>query len=218
MLRSLIGKLRQTRKAAQPPINTVGFEKHTKHRNLMPLYDLWPYHHNRTFVAPNATIVGEVSVGESSAIMYGAVIRGDINPVSIYDTAYVGENTVIHSAASLPNGSPAETIIGCHTYVGANCVLYSCLLDDFSVVGSNSVILEGSRLERGSMIAPNSVVPPGRLIPSKQLWGGNPVKYIRDLTDFDELANRSLLNDELEAAGQHIAEFEDFGHAHMYDS
>lgn len=76
--------------------------------------------------------------------------------------------------------------------VGSNCTLYSCHIDNDVVIGDNSVILEGARLESGCQIAPGSVVPPGRLIPAKQLWGGNPVEYIKDLNIGELWANYSL--------------------------
>ena len=98
----------------------------------------------------------------------------------------IGDNTVVHTAASLPTGMQATTYIGYNTTIGSNCTLYSCYIGDDVYVGDKSVILEGARLEKGCMIAPGSVVPPGRLIPAKQLWAGNPVEYVKDL-DIGEL-------------------------------
>ena len=82
--------------------------------------------------------------------------------------------------------------IGFNVTIGAGCSLYSCHIEDDVVIGDKCVILEGARLEAGCMIAPGSVVPPGRLIPAKQLWGGNPVEYMKDM-DIGELwSNYSL--------------------------
>ena len=84
---------------------------------------------------------------------------------------------------------PANVTIGKNCSIGAKCTLYSCHLEEDVVVGDRCVILEGARLEKGSQIAPGSVVPPGRLIPAKQLWGGNPVKFIKDLNIGEVWAN-----------------------------
>lgn len=176
-------------------VNTAYLEKYLKHRNVMKLYDLWP-NHGMSFVAPNAALIGEVYVGNHSAIYYGAVIRGDINKVRIMDHTSIGMNTVIHTAPSLPTGASAATVIGCNTYIGPNCTLYSCHIDDFVTVGAGSVILEGARLEKACVIGPNSVVPPGRLIPAKQLWAGNPVKYIKDIYEADEAFTREMIGKE----------------------
>jgi hypothetical protein len=65
------------------------------------------------------------------------------------------------------------------TVIQNNCTLYSCLIEKGVYVGHNSVIMEGAILQRGAIIAPNSVVPPGRVVKERQVWGGNPIKYIR---------------------------------------
>ena len=134
------------------------------------------------------------------------------------DYVFIGPNTVIHTAASLPTGTSAEVSLGMNIIIGPRCTLYSCTIDDLVHVGAGSVILEGARLEKGCMIGAGSVVPPGRLIPSKQLWAGNPVRYIRDLYEPDELNFRDMLALEAEIAEKHFLQFEEFGHAHMHDS
>ena len=101
----------------------------------------------------------------------------------------IGDGTVIHTAASLPTGMSASTYIGYNCTIGSHCTLYSCHIADDCVIGDRCVILEGARLEKGCQIAPGSVVPPGRLIPAKQLWGGNPVEYIKDLNIGEAWAN-----------------------------
>ena len=103
----------------------------------------------------------------------------------------IGDNSVIHTAASLPTGMNAGVYIGQNVTVGSNCTLYSCHIQDDVFIGDRCVILEGARLEKGSMLAPGSVVPPGRLIPAKQLWAGNPVEYVKDLNVGEVWANYS---------------------------
>jgi gamma-carbonic anhydrase len=103
----------------------------------------------------------------------------------------IGDNTVVHTAASLPTGMSAKVYIGYNVTIGSNCTLYSCHIEDDVVVGDRTVILEGARLEKGCMVAPGSVIPPGRLIPAKQLWAGNPVEYVKDLNIGETWANYS---------------------------
>lgn len=104
----------------------------------------------------------------------------------------IGDHSVVHTAASLPTGMSAQTYIGYNCTIGAHCTLYSCHIEDDIVVGDHCVILEGARLEKGCMIAPGSVIPPGRLIPAKQLWGGNPVEFIKELDIGESWANYTL--------------------------
>ena len=84
---------------------------------------------------------------------------------------------------------PAKCSIGANVTVGAGSSLYSCHIEDDVMIGEKCVILEGARIEKGAQLAPGSVVPPGRLIPTKQLWGGNPVVFIKDLDIGEVWAN-----------------------------
>lgn len=93
----------------------------------------------------------------------------------------IGDNSVIHTAASLPTGMPAKVYVGYNVTIGSHCTLYSCHIEDDVFIGDGCVILEGARIEKGAMLAPGTVVPPGRLIPAKQLWAGNPCEYVKDL-------------------------------------
>ena len=103
----------------------------------------------------------------------------------------IGDNSVVHTAASLPTGMSAKVYVGHNVTVGSNCTLYSCHIEDDVFIGDRCVILEGARIEKGAMLAPGSVVPPGRLIPAKQLWAGNPVEYVKDLNMGEVWANYS---------------------------
>ena len=163
-------------------------DEETKHRVRLPLYDLMPRFDNN-WVAPNATVVGEVAVHKWASIWYNSVIRGDINRVTIGSFSSIGDNCVVHTAAALPTGMSAAVEIGNNCTIGAGSTLYSCHIEDDVVIGERSVVLEGARIEKGAQLAAGSVVPPGRLIPTKQLWGGNPVVFIKDLNIGEVWAN-----------------------------
>ena len=124
-----------------------------------------------------------------ASVWYNSVVRGDINRVTIGSFSSIGDNTVIHTAAALPTGMSAAVEIGNNCSIGSGCTLYSCHIEDDVTIGDKCVVLEGSCLEKGAQLAPGSVVPPGRLIPTKQLWGGNPVKFIKDLDIGEVWAN-----------------------------
>jgi len=146
--------------------NIAYLEPLSRHRNIMNMSDLKPIILVDSYVAPNATIIGEVVVGCESAVWYGAVIRGDMNAIRIGNNTSIGYNTVIHTATSLPTGIPASVNIGSHVIISNNCTLFSCTIDDEVHIGAKTIILEGAKIERGSVVGPNSVVPPGRLIPA----------------------------------------------------
>ena len=116
-----------------------------------------------------------------ASVWYNSVVRGDINRVTIGSFTSVGDNCVIHTAAALPTGMSAAVEIGKNCTIGNGCTLYSCHIEDDVTIGDKSIVLEGARIEKGAQITPGSVVPPGRLTPTKQLWGGNPCVFIKDL-------------------------------------
>lgn len=91
----------------------------------------------------------------------------------------IGNNCVLHTAATSPTGLGAELLLKGDNVIQNNCTLYSCTIEEGVYVGHNSVILEGAILQKGAIIAPNSVVPPGRVVKERQVWAGNPIKYVR---------------------------------------
>ena len=101
----------------------------------------------------------------------------------------MGDKTVIHTAAALPTGMSAAVTIGDNVTIGSGCTIYSCHIEDDVVIGDKCVILEGARIEKGAQLAPGTVVPPGRLVPAKQMWGGNPCSFIKDLNIAEVWAN-----------------------------
>jgi len=97
--------------------------------------------------------------------------------------------------------------LGNHVIIQSNCSLYSCIIENEAYIGAKLVIMDGCRVEKGAIIKPNSVVPPGRLIPARQVWGGNPVEYIRDATDSEQFANFAQSYTHFELGRAHMDEF-----------
>ena len=120
------------------------------------------------------------------------MVRGDINRVNIEHFACIGENSVLHTAPSLPTGMVADLVVGRNSTIGANCTLYSCHIGRDCIIGDKCVILEGAIIEDGAQLVAGSVVPPGRLIPTKQLWGGNPCVFLKDLNVGETWSNYTL--------------------------
>ena len=91
----------------------------------LPLYDLEPRTENN-WIAPSATVIGEVTLNRFATVWYNAVIRGDINKVEIKPFTSIGENSVLHTAPSLPTGMNAKLVVGKNCTIGSSCTLYSC--------------------------------------------------------------------------------------------
>lgn len=160
----------------------------SRHRQVMPLYDVVAKIDN-AWIAPNASLVGEVIVSKYATVWYNVVIRAELNAVRIGHFSSVGDGTSINTACSLPHGLSASVNIGKNVTIEPNCSIYSCIIDDDVYIGQGTVIMQGARIERGAHILAGSVVPPGRLIPAGQVWGGNPVAFVRDLTQEELLTN-----------------------------
>ena len=135
------------------------------------------------FIAPNSTLAGEVYISPYASVWYNASLRAELNPIRIGSYSSVGDQTTLFTACALPTGIPSSITIGKNVVIQEKCTIYPCIIDNNVFIGANSVIGEGVKIEQGAMIAPNSYVPHGRMVPGKQLWGGNPIKYIRDLTE-----------------------------------
>jgi len=155
----------------------------SRHRTNVEIEGVAPsYRHN--FVAPSATIVGNVELWEHASVWYNAVIRGDSNLVRIGIRTNIQDGTVITpSPVALDLTHDGSTIIGHRVTVGHNCKLHACTVEDACHIGMGSILMDGSYMCAQSMLGARTVLYPGTKVPSGQLWCGNPGKYVRDLTE-----------------------------------
>ncbi|TMW57095.1 hypothetical protein Poli38472_003020 [Pythium oligandrum] len=190
-------------------------ERFSRHRQIMNLYDKAPMIAHDVWVAPNATVVGDVEICNDASVWYNVVIRGDLNQVRIGNRTNVQDRTVIHTASTSTPGLSPGTSIGNDVTIGHGCILYSCTIENNALIGMGSIILDGALVESNTIIAAGSVVPPGRRIPSGQLWAGNPAKYVRDISD-DEVSDITKQAKEYKGIAQtHSDEFLPYGTAYL---
>lgn len=190
----------------------VGYlERLSRHRTLMPLDEIWPSH-GASFIAPSASLVGDVQVGSDCIVWYGAMLKGDQFGIRLGDSVVIGENCSIRNYRNMPNGVPHSTSIADNVVIGANCSLSSCTIDSYSRVGPGAVISQGARLEKGCVVLPGAVVSPGGVVPAYTVYGGNPAQFIRDAgeEDFTEFAR--LLGEERSAGDTQAALLKALGH------
>jgi gamma-carbonic anhydrase len=141
-----------------------------------------PFKTNDTFIAPSASVIGDVTNWDQSSVWYKAVVRADsTHSITIGFSSSVGEGSVVKTlsgSAELESGLPPDTHIGHYVTIGSGCILKSCRVDDLVVVGDKCTILEGSLVENHVILEPGTVVTPYQRIPSGQKWGGNPAAYV----------------------------------------
>lgn len=159
------------------------------------------------FVAPNASVIGRVDINQYSSVWYGAVVRGDLNDVSIGAYTSIGDRAVVHTTKSVEGHVTAGTVIGNYVSIEAGAMLQSCTIEDFAVVGAGAVVMEGALVEEHAQVAAGAVVHPGRRIPAGQVWGGNPAVYVRDLTKAELAGVQAHAEETAEAAKEHAYEF-----------
>ncbi|TFJ85772.1 hypothetical protein NSK_003276 [Nannochloropsis salina CCMP1776] len=216
-----LGKaLRETGQALdRTGMEALGSDKHkelwSRHRQVSNLFDQRPRVASNAFVSPSATVIGEVSLWDKVSIWYGAVIRGDRNSVKIGNCTNVQDHAVICTVPSLDSGFPATVDIGNLVTIGHSATITSATIEDKALVGIGSIVSEGALVETGAQLAAGSVVPPGGRIPAGELWGGNPVKFIRKLEDEEVLANVAAAEAYHALAQSHENEFLPFGAAYL---
>ncbi|KAF1697263.1 gamma carbonic anhydrase family protein [Pseudoxanthomonas jiangsuensis] len=137
----------------------------------------------RVYLAPGATLIGDVEIGDDASIWPNTVIRADVNRVCIGARSSVQDGTVIHvSGSALEGGGDGyPTLIGCDVTVGHRAILHGCRIADFALIGMGSIILDGATIGCAAMIGAGSLVPSGRVVGDGELWFGNPARFVRHL-------------------------------------
>jgi len=159
----------------------------TANRNdisLIPINGKAPRIHSSAFIAPGCRIIGDVEIGPDASIWYNCVIRADVNRIVIGARTNIQDGSVVHCDSpkpKRPHGFP--TIIGEDVLIGHLAMVHGCTLDDRAFVGLGSIVMDGCMIQSDGMLAAGAMLTPGKIIESRQLWGGRPAKYMRDLTD-----------------------------------
>lgn len=147
---------------------------------ILPIAGRSPELHPDSWVAPNATVIGQVSIGAGASAWYGAILRAEAELIEIGAGANIQDGVTIH----VDPGFPVRVGAGCS--VGHNAVLHGCTIEDNSLVGMGAVVLNGAVVGFGSLIAAGAVVPQGAVIPPGSMVAGVPGKVRRQLSE-DEI-------------------------------
>ena len=146
------------------------------------------------FVAENATVVGEVSMGAQCSVWFNAVIRGDVHYIRMGDKVNVQDGAVIHCTYQK---SPTE--IGNNVSIGHNAIVHGCTIEDNVLIGMGSIVMDDCVIESNSIIAAGAVLTKGTRVPSGSIFAGMPAKKIRDISaelssgEIDRIADNYVL-------------------------
>ena len=126
------------------------------------------------FLADNATIVGDVTMGDECSVWFNAVLRGDVNTITIGDRVNIQDGTVLHT---LYEKSTIE--IGNDVSIGHNVTIHGAKVHDFALIGMGSTLLDHAEVGEGAIVAAGSVVTGKTKIGPNELWGGVPARFIK---------------------------------------
>ena len=145
--------------------------------NLLPHGDAIPQVAESAWVAPGAFVIGDVHLGEESSVWYGAVLRGDTEPIRVGARTNVQDGCILHADPGFP------AVVGQGCVVGHNAVVHGCQIGDNCLVGMGATILNGAKIGHHSIVAAGAVVPEGREFPPHSLIVGVPAKRAGEVTD-----------------------------------
>lgn len=146
-----------------------------------------------TWIAPGAVVIGDVTMGEDSAIWFGCVIRGDVHRIIIGDRTNIQDLSMVHvthyKKEDKSDGNP--TTIGDDVTVGHRVMLHGCTIENACLIGMSATILDGAVIGKESIVGAGSLVTKNKIFPPRSLIMGSPAKVVRKLSDdeVEELYN-----------------------------
>ena len=148
---------------------------------LFRLGEKQPQLGKNAWVAPNATVIGNVRLGANASIWWNATLRGDNDPIHIGANTNIQDGSVLHTDEGIP------LHIGANVTVGHLVMLHGCTVGDSSLIGIGSVILNRAVIGKGCIVGANTLIPEGKVFPDHVLIVGSPGKVVRELSA-DEVA------------------------------
>jgi carbonic anhydrase/acetyltransferase-like protein (isoleucine patch superfamily) len=149
-----------------------------QHPLILPVKGVMPSVGQHCFLAPNATLTGDVQLGHRCSVWFQAVIRGDVHSIRIGDQTNIQDGAIIHATYQ-----KASTRIGAFVSIGHQAMIHGCTLHDHVLVGMGAIILDHAVVESYCLIAAGSVVLEGTVCESGHLYAGVPARKIKPLTE-----------------------------------
>jgi carbonic anhydrase/acetyltransferase-like protein (isoleucine patch superfamily) len=145
---------------------------------VLPVKGNHPQFGEGCWLAPNATIIGEVSMGDNCSVWFNAVIRGDVNSIRIGNQTNIQDGAVIHCTYQ-----KAATVIGNSVTVGHNAIVHGCTVEDEVLIGMGAIVMDGAVVQTGCIIAAGSVVLENTVCEAGNLYAGVPAKKIKPVSE-----------------------------------
>lgn len=144
---------------------------------ILPVRGISPILGNDCYIAENATIVGEVTMGDQCSVWFNAVIRGDVHYIKMGNKVNVQDGAVIHCTYQ-----KAPTIIGNNVSIGHNALVHGCTIHDNVLIGMGSIVMDNCIIESNSIIAAGAVLLEGTHVTEGSIWAGVPAKKVKEVS------------------------------------
>jgi gamma-carbonic anhydrase len=142
------------------------------------------------FIADNAVVVGEVSMGQNCTVWFNAVVRGDVHSITIGDNTNIQDGAVIHCTYQ-----KAKTVIGSNVSIAHNAIVHGCTVEDNVLIGMGAIIMDDAVIGTNSVIAAGAVVLPGTQVEPGSIYAGVPAKKVKDISpEMKEVIARTSRN------------------------
>lgn len=155
--------------------------------------DKSPKFGSNCYLAENATVVGEVFMGDNCSVWFNAVIRGDVNSITIGNNTNIQDGAVIHCTYQ-----KAKTVIGNDVSIAHNAIVHGCTLEDRVLIGMGAIVMDDAVVKSGSIIAAGAVVLAGTIVEENSIYAGMPAKKVKEVGPemegiFDRTANNYIM-------------------------
>ncbi len=171
-----------------------------------PAAQILPYRGRRpklaesAWVAPGASVIGDVVLGEETSVWYGCVLRGDVHRIRIGARTNVQDLSVLHVTRDR-----FPTIVGAEVTIGHRAVVHGCRVGDGALVGIGAVVLDGAVIGEEALVGAGAVVPPGAVVPDRTLVLGTPARPARELSADERAEQRARTLTYVELSREHAA-------------
>lgn len=161
---------------------------------ILPVKGIMPIMGNNCFVAPNATIVGDVIMGNDCSVWFNAVIRGDVNSIRMGNKVNVQDGAVIHCTYE-----KTKAIIGNNVSIGHNAIVHGCVIEDDVLIGMGAIVMDHVKVGSNCIIAAGAVVLENTVIEPGCIYAGVPAKKVKDISqelingEINRIANNYLM-------------------------
>src|ERR1043165_1916971 len=145
---------------------------------ILPVKGFSPEFGKNCFLAENATIVGDVIIGDDCSIWFNAVVRGDVNSIRIGNKVNIQDGAVIHCTYQ-----KAKTIIGSDCSIGHNAIVHGCTLEDHVLIGMGAIVMDHAVVEKYCIVAAGAIVLENTRLESGHIYAGAPAKKIKPITE-----------------------------------